>query len=376
MTSPRTARTLARASARSVLHASADMSVAPLRAIPALLRELGVEPASLLERVGVDQGALADDSSRVPFGLVGRLIEECAAASSCAHFGLLLGIRSGPAAAGIAGHLFRHADSVHSALRLFIAHLHLHDRGGVVALSPQGAEDVELSYVIHHPNTPGTAQILDASIAIACSVMRSLCGAQWTPSEVLLSRERPRMVAPFRSFFRAPIRFDAPHSALIFPARHLDRPVAGADPAARARLLALAAELDAARPATVTELTIRALTRMVIATPPSSDKVAEVLGIKSRRLRERLEAEGSSVKGLLEDLRCELARQLLEESRLPIGEIAATLHYSKPGAFSRAFKSWTGITPRQWRSTARWSNGVAKAGDEPVSLGGQEVSRG
>jgi AraC-like DNA-binding protein len=257
---------------------------------------------------------------------------------------------------------------VHAALRLFIAHLHLHDRGGVVALSPQGAEDVELSYVIHHPNTPGTAQILDASIAIACSVMRSLCGAQWTPSEVRLSRERPQMVAPYRSFFRASIRFDAPHSALIFPARHLDQPVAGADPAARARLLALAVELDAARPATVTELTIRALTRMVIAMPPSSDKVAEVLGIKSRRLRERLEVEGSSVKGLLEDVRCELARQLLEESRLPIGEIAATLHYSKPGAFSRAFKSWTGQTPRAWRKTARRRARLAEASDRPLSV--------
>jgi AraC-like DNA-binding protein len=264
----------------------------------------------------------------------------------------MVGIRSGPAAAGIAGKLMVHAESVRAALRLFIAHLHLHDRGGVAALNPRGAEDVALSYVIHHPNTPGTAQILDASIAIACSVMRSLCGARWTPSEVLLSRDRPRLVAPYRSYFRAPIKFDAPRSALVFPARFLDQPVAGADPAARSRLLALAAELDAARPATVTELTVRALTRMVIATPPSSDKVAQALGIRPRRLRERLEAEGSSVKGLLESLRCELARQLLEESRLPIAEIAATLHYSSPGAFSRAFKGWTGETPREWRKAA------------------------
>ena len=350
MTSPRTVRTLTRASARSVLHASADMSVAPLQAIPPLLREFGVEPSSVFEQVGFDQDTLRDAANRLPFGLVGHLLDECVVASSCPHFGLLVGIRSGPAAAGIAGELVRHAESVHAALRLFIAHLHLHDRGGVVTLSPQGAEDVELSYVIHHPNTPGTAQILDASIAIACSVMRSLCGAQWTPSAVLLSRDRPGMVAPYRSFFRAPIRFDAPRSALVFPARYLGQPVAGADPAARTRLLALAAELDAARPASVTELTIRALTRMVIATSPTSDKVAEVLGIKSRRLRERLEVEGSSVKGLLEDLRCELARQLLEDSRMPIAEIAATLHYSKPGAFSRAFKGWTGRTPRQWRT--------------------------
>jgi AraC-like DNA-binding protein len=238
---------------------------------------------------------------------------------------------------------------VSAALRLFIAHLHLHDRGGVAALNPHGAEAVGLSYAVHHTNTPGTAQIVDASIAIACSIMRSLCGASWTPSEVLLSRDRPRWTAPYRSFFRAPVRFGAPRSALVFPARFLAQPVAGADPAATSRLLALAAELDAARPATVTELTMRALTRMVIATPPSSDKVAEALRIRPRRLREQLEAEGSSVKRLLEDLRCELARQLLEESRLPIAEIAATLHYSAPGAFSRAFKGWTGKTPREWR---------------------------
>ena len=339
----------ARASARSVLHASADVSVAPLQAIPSLLREFGVEPSSVLERVGIDQGSLVDAANRVPYGLVGRLLDECAAASSCPHFGLLAGIRSGPAAAGIAGTLVRHAESVHAALRLFIAHLHLHDRGGVAVLNSQSVENVELSYVIHHANTPGTAQILDASIAIACSVMRCLCGPQWTPTEVTLSRDRPQLMRPYRAYFRAPIRFDAPRSSLLFPAGCLDQPIAGADPAARTRLLALAAELDAAQPTTVTELTIRALTRMVIAMPPSSDKVAEVLGIKPRRLRERLEAEGSSVKGLLEDLRCELARQLLEESRLPIGDIAATLHYSKPGAFSRAFKGWTGKTPRAWR---------------------------
>lgn len=352
MTSPRAARTSTRASARSVLHASEDMSVGPLQAIPSLLRELGVKPSSVFERVGIDQHALTDAANRVPFSLVGRLLDECVVASSCPHFGLLVGIRSGPAAAGIAGRLVRHAESVHAALRLFIAHLHLHDRGGVAALSSQGAGHVELSYVIHHPNTPGTAQILDASIAIACSVMRCLCGPQWTPSEVTLSRNRPPVMGPYRTFFRAPIRFDAPHSALVFPSSCLNQPIAGADPAARTRLMALAAELDAARPATVTELTIRALTRMVIAMPPSSDKVAEVLGINPRRLRERLAAEGSSVKELLEDLRCELARQLLEDSRMPVGEIAATLHYSKPGAFSRAFKGWTGKTPRQWRKAA------------------------
>jgi AraC-like DNA-binding protein len=182
--------------------------------------------------------------------------------------------------------------------------------------------------------------------------MRRLCGLQWRPAAVTLARARPQQVTPYRDFFRAPVRFGAPRSALVFPARILEQPNAGADPDERTRLSQLAAELDTARPGSVTERTLRALSRMVIAMPPSGDKVAEVLGIKRRRLRERLEAEGSSIKGLLEVVRCELARQLLEQSRMPISEIAATLHYSQPGAFSRAFKGWTGKTPRQWRTTA------------------------
>ena len=81
-----------------MLHASADMSVAPLQAIPPLLREFGVEPSSVFEQVGFDQDTLRDAANRLPFGLVGHLLDECVVASSCPHFGLLVGIRSGPAA--------------------------------------------------------------------------------------------------------------------------------------------------------------------------------------------------------------------------------------------------------------------------------------
>jgi AraC-like DNA-binding protein len=348
-----------RAAQRSVLHAAVDISVAPLQGLADLVRDLDVEPSAVFTRAGIDERILTDPANRLPFDVAGRLLDECAASCARPDFGLLLGIRSGPAATGVAGHLFLHAETVREALRLFITHLHLHDRGGVATLSLRGGADAELSYVIHHANTPGTPQILDASVAIACSIMRSLCGPHWRPSRVTLSHGRPRIAGRYRRFFRAPVTFDAPRSALVFPASHLDRPIAGADPATRSHLLELAAELDAARPASVTELTLRTLTHMVVATPPSSAKVAEALGMKPRRLRERLAAEGSSVKELLEDLRCELARQLLEESRMPIGEVAATLHYSKPGAFSRAFKGWTGKTPRQWRKT------VAVAGHGP-----------
>ena len=321
-------------------------------AIPALLQERGVDASHVLGRVGIDPHVFSDAASWLPFDVVGRIIAECATATACPHFGLLLGMRSGGDSAVLAGDLARNADTVGSGLRLLLAHMHLHDRGGVAALTEISDDQVEFSYAIYHANTPGIAEMMDGIAASLYAFVQRLCGSRWAPTEVRLARRRPRNVAPYRSLFCAPLRFDAPHTSLLFPAHWLDQPIDGADPAERTRLLRLVPELEAERPAAVTEEVIRTLSRMVISMPPSRDKVAEVLGMKPRTLREQLRAEGASVKELLEDVRCERARQLLEDSRMPIGEIAASLHYSTPGAFSRAFKAWTGKTPRQWRQYA------------------------
>jgi AraC-like DNA-binding protein len=317
------------------------------------LDELGVEASAVLQQVGIDARILASASNRLPFDVVGRLLAACATASGCPHFGLLLGIRSGAEAAGVASDLARHAATVRDGLRQFIEHLHLHDRGGVAALNSSGTDYAELSYFIHYRDTPGMRPFLDASMAVACCVMRSFLGPLWAPSEVTLAHVRPRHTGPYRAFFRAPLRFDAPYSALVFPAGDLDRPIAGSDPDERNRLSKLVAELEATRPSTTRERALEAISRMMMAMPPSGDRVAQAVGIGRRRLRERLAAEGTSVKQLLEEVRCELARQLLDESHMPIGDIASALHYSKPGAFSRAFKRWTGRTPRQWRKSAK-----------------------
>jgi len=365
---------------RRALRASEDLWVTPLMTIVPLLHDFGVDPSSVLSTVGVNARVLADPSNRLPFDLVGRLVAECARATKCPHFGLLVGQRSGIASAGPAGELARHSATAGEGVRVLIAHLQLHDRGAILALNARAAAQVELAYVIHHPDTPGAAQILDAAMAIGFAIMQSLCGPRWVPTAVTLSRSRPGNVAPYQSFFRAPVRFDAARSALIFPARWLKQPVASADPAERDRLSKLVAELEAARPVTVTEQVIRALSHVVIAMPPSSNEVARAIGLSPRTLSRRLEAEGTNFRELLEDVRFALARQLLEESRMPIGEIAATLHYSAPEAFSRAFKAWTGETPRQRRTSGRRWSRVGRHGNRfahgDTNPGGPPVAGG
>ena len=53
------------------------------------------------------------------------------------------------------------------------------------------------------------------------------------------------------------------------------------------------------------------------------------------------------------EIRFEIARQLLGDTKVPLGQIAAALGYSEAGAFTRAFRRWAGQTPTVWRYTHR-----------------------
>jgi AraC-like DNA-binding protein len=80
--------------------------------------------------------------------------------------------------------------------------------------------------------------------------------------------------------------------------------------------------------------------------------VAGQLALSTRTLRRRLEEEGSSFQGILDEVRFGLARDYLHNSSLPIEQIAELLAYSTPGNFSQAFKRWSGSSPRDYRNTA------------------------
>jgi AraC-like DNA-binding protein len=84
---------------------------------------------------------------------------------------------------------------------------------------------------------------------------------------------------------------------------------------------------------------------------PSTLAIAKQLGLSERTLRRALAAEGASFRGVVDGLRQERARILLEDRRNSIAEIALALGFSELSAFSRAYKRWTGRPPSEARSS-------------------------
>ena len=73
------------------------------------------------------------------------------------------------------------------------------------------------------------------------------------------------------------------------------------------------------------------------------------LRMSPRTLQRRIAAEGTSFHALVESVREELARVYVKDPKRSLGEIAfSSVGRAQP--FLRAFRRWTGMTPRSFRA--------------------------
>lgn len=94
----------------------------------------------------------------------------------------------------------------------------------------------------------------------------------------------------------------------------------------------------------------RAILGMEYANPPALPKLAQQLGISETRLKSGFKAvNGTTVMQYCINKRIEAARLLLKENRHSISEIGSIVGYEDHSAFSRAFRRYSGASPKEWR---------------------------
>jgi len=83
---------------------------------------------------------------------------------------------------------------------------------------------------------------------------------------------------------------------------------------------------------------------------PRRDDIAARLHMTDRTLQRRLQAESATYQQLLDDTRCELARQYLSDPRRNLTEVADLLGFADQSNMFRACKRWFGMPPSQYRA--------------------------
>ena len=79
-------------------------------------------------------------------------------------------------------------------------------------------------------------------------------------------------------------------------------------------------------------------------------EMAQLANMSVRSFQRRLNAEGGVYSELVDNVRSEIATDMLENSDRAVNEIAQQLGYTNQGNFSRAYQRWTGRKPSEVRN--------------------------
>jgi AraC-like DNA-binding protein len=164
----------------------------------------------------------------------------------------------------------------------------------------------------------------------------------------------PRHVSVYPTIFCKNVRFDAERASITFDKRYLALPLKRS-PSDLDSMLKGALRLTVLpyrRDRLMVER-IRRVLRSGRGRILSADDVASELALSTRTMHRRLHDEATSLRALKEEAKLELAREALLRGRTPIKRIAEIAGFRNEKSFSRAFRNWTGASPREFRGKYR-----------------------
>ncbi|MFI8512164.1 AraC family transcriptional regulator [Streptomyces sp. NPDC085460] len=362
---------------------SGSVRVRHVRAVLLGARRRGADTAALLGRSGLPAGLLAepladagagvgaevgadfdaDGAGRVPARAFGRLVRRVWAALDDE----LIGFGGAPTRVGtfaMMGHVV-----VHGSRDLREA---MHRAGTFYSLFPGGPSFrlVEPAGPAGERGGPDEARLefdvseyddplhfgAEATVLVAHRFAGWLVRRRIGLRRVEFAHPEPRHAAEYAPLFGAPCVFGTGRTTAVFDRADLDEPVLR-DAEALADFLRRApddvlgcAEWGSTTTGRVRHLIGRALPAGPVPTP---EELAERLSVSPQTLRRRLAAEGTTYQRLRDQVRRDHALAELSAGRVSIERLSRRLGFSEPSAFHRAFRRWTGETPRAYQARDR-----------------------
>ena len=168
-------------------------------------------------------------------------------------------------------------------------------------------------------------------------------GPQWRPEEIHFSFARKTEVEYAGELNPSRIRFGKPYPSIAVPRHLLSLPLRGAGTSRTSKTG------FAPIPEAFSDGLRQALTPYLGEEKPNKIVIAEALGVSPRTLHRRLADEHTSYSEILDQTRLMRAAALLKETDMKLLDITLMLGYENASSFTRAFRRWAGISPRDYR---------------------------
>ena len=344
----------------SALNSEQDLATVPTaqgglsRLVIAHLKSAGVPVAPLLRRAGLTPELIAEPEERLSVRSQIALLNEAAIALKDDCIGFTLARDFDPREIGLLYYVMASSQTLGDALKRAARYSKITNEALVIGYREGNRLIISLSYsgVPRHSDTHQIEFCMFAVIRIC----RVLTGQNLVPQHFSIAHHRSGVTAEMARFVGTKVEFGAETDEFALNVDARDLPLIHSDTYLNDLLLKNCEAALADRRADLSPLRTKVENAISSMLPhgrvPVKD-VARSLGMSERTLARKLSDEGLNFTEILQDLRRDLAVRYLDDRKLHVSKIAWLLGFQEVGAFTHAFKRWTGKTPTQMRTVTR-----------------------
>lgn len=320
-----------------------------VRGILSELQDRGIGAARVRDELGLTDELLDCARARLSLADMSRIVRGALLLSADPGLGLALGCRAPKSMLQLLGPMLLACRTLREAFSLLEPFVPLVADGVTFSLREDGPHAL-FGYRCAEFAGSGARFASEYVLAMTLRIAGTLVPSRLaTPVRALFVHAEPEYVQRYLRVFDCPVWFEQDIDALVFPRELLDLPQHHADPVLRDALRELGQRTLRERdtPTTWTERVREVLRREDDLSALDLQTLSRRLTVAPRMLRRRLSSEGTSVTALVDEARCRIACHELRR-HTPIKRIAERAGFGEQTAFHRAFKRWTGQTPRQY----------------------------
>jgi AraC-like DNA-binding protein len=306
------------------------------------LLERGVRPGQLLKRVGLPPHILLEPDAWIsrPFFL--KLINSLVHTTGEKHIVLHIAERDPIEKLGLFGQAILNAHSLRHALTIASERTALVQTGVRLRLHEEGLM-ARFSYEFLGRTGENPDTYIEAVLAFLLKIL-GLTGEN-IPVRVSFTWERPQDAQELERVFGPDLHFRAGYNGFTFNRSLLDLPL---QQKASQELLNQEGRLTQFPEEQLVQSVRNTIADLMLRQSPTLEMTAKVHGLHKRTLERRLDRWGTTFEVLLDQFRRERALEFVRQSSRTMTDIAFLLGYSDPSHFIRAFRRWTGMTPKEY----------------------------
>lgn len=310
---------------------------------------LGLNPQSLLSKVGLNRAILKTPDQQIPLSAAVDLLELSAQATQCESFGLLMAEARQFSDLGPVSLLLTHQRTVRDAVNTTIQYRHLLNEGLAMYVEDAGKLTLVREEVIS-AGSRSSRQANELAVAVLCFMFRALIGPSWHPQSVSFVHAAPAKLEVHKRIFRCKLEFDMDFHGMVCHTSDLEAPIPVADPVMARYAQSFIEAIPGGNSSSVVLEVRKSIYLLLPMGRASVEQIARTLGMNVRTLQRRLGEDGETFSELINAVRVELAQRYIANPKYPLGRIAELLGYSSHSAFTRWFIAQFKQTPQEVRA--------------------------